>query len=86
MKEDYKDFIEKLESQHTWPSVYMFKFIVQKDKQEELERIFESDDVESRESSAGKYISIPVKKVIRNSQEVIDIYEEVNKIEGVIAL
>ena len=86
MKEKYANFIEQLENHYTWPSEYMFKFIVNRNKEKELIQIFEGDQVEAKESSKGNYVSITVTKMINNTEDVISIYEEAHQIEGVIAL
>ena len=86
MSKDYSDFIEKLENQHSWPSEYMFKFIVPSDVENEIKQIFSGQSITSRESSKGNYTSITVKMMINSTDEVIRIYEEAHKVEGVIAL
>ena len=86
MKKDYSEFIEKLENQHTWPSEYMFKFIVPSNLEDEVRKIFDGQKVTSRESSKGNYSSITVKMMINSTKEVIQIYEEAHKVEGIIAL
>jgi putative lipoic acid-binding regulatory protein len=52
-----------------------------------VEAIFDEDaDIHHKESSAGKYISITVKQVVMNVDEIIFYYEQAAKIEGVISL
>lgn len=82
----YHNFIEKLESQHVWPSLYMFKFIVPREKQSEIEKLFPRHQVKRKSSSRGNYISLTIKVMISESEEVVKIYEEAHKVEGVIAL
>ena len=86
MNKDYSDFIKQLEDQHTWPSEYMFKFIVPRNSEEEVRNIFQDQELLARESSNGNYTSITVKMVINATSEVIKIYEEAYKIEGIISL
>ncbi|MDN5204464.1 DUF493 family protein [Fulvivirgaceae bacterium BMA10] len=79
-------FREKLDNEHDWPDVYMFKFIVPRSQEQSIRDLFPSDKVEVKESSSGKYVSVTATKLMRSSQEVIDIYVAAHKVEGVIAL
>ena len=79
----------KLNETTQWPSVYMFKFIVDADNRKiaMVEAIFEEEaQIFTKESSGGKYISITIKLVMLNALEVISIYRSAAKIEGLIAL
>ena len=93
MAELNEDFLKSLElklNQTTqWPSVYMFKFIVEADNRKiaMVESMFgEEADILTRESSAGKYISITIKVVMLNAKEIIEKYKSAARIEGLIAL
>lgn len=77
------------ESISSFPTIYMFKFIIKADSKTMalVEAIFDEDaDIHHKESSAGKYISITVKQVVMNVDEIIFYYEQASKIEGVISL
>lgn len=77
------------ESIKTFPYIYMFKFIIKADNKTMalLETIFDNDaDIIQKQSSTGKYISITVKQVVMSVDEIIDIYQKAEKIEGVISL
>jgi uncharacterized protein len=69
-----------------WPSFYMFKFIVPRDKESEVFAIFNNEDVATKLSKNGKYISITSYRYMNSEDEVVDIYKEAAKIQGVIAL
>jgi putative lipoic acid-binding regulatory protein len=79
-------FREKLEKVHAWPSLYMFKFIVPKHKEGEIYGLFPKHETKSKLSKNGRYISITAKIMAKSSDEVINIYQKANKVEGVIAL
>lgn len=89
MKKDLKSLKEKLE-QINYPSLYMFKFIVATDLQKvaQIEAMFNSEraEISRKESSKGTYVSLSIKEVMVNSDEILDIYMKASKIEGVIAL
>jgi len=79
-------FREKLDNNHAWPTLYMFKFIVPMGKEAEIEKLFPKNEVTTKQSSQGNYISVTAKLMMNSSQDVIDIYEQANKVQGVIAL
>ena len=88
-EELFKSLHEKLLKDPNWPQVYMFKFIIKaENKQMALVESKFSDEavIHQKESSAGKYMSITVKEVMLNADSVIEKYNEVCAIEGVIAL
>ena len=84
--DDYSSFREKLEENHQWPSLYMFKFIVTKGREEEVKKLFPKNVLEIKPSSGGKYVSVTAKVMMASTEHVINIYKEANKIEGLIAL
>jgi putative lipoic acid-binding regulatory protein len=81
-----ENFKELLDSQNSWPNHYTFKFVVPKDKLEQIEEVFESDEIKTRDSSKGNYISITVTKYVISSDEIMSIYNEAAEIEGLISL
>ena len=86
---DFSEFAKKLESTLTFPTVYMFKFIVKAElkKIALIENIFGEDaDIHTKESSGGKYISITANLVVMNVDEIIAIYKKADAIGGVMSL
>ena len=79
----------RLDQVHDWPSVYMFKFILEPD-QERLDAVLaifpKESEVLRKYSTGGKYVSITVKEVMLNADEVVQRYDRVSEIEGVIVL
>jgi uncharacterized protein len=90
LSEEAKDRLrERLDQVHDWPSVYMFKFIFEPDT-ERLESVLALFPPESeilrKYSAAGKYLSLTVKEVMMNADEVVQRYDRASKIDGVIVL
>lgn len=81
-----ENFKEKLDSQYSWPSLYMFKFIVPKGKEVKVLHLFPYNEVTTKESKNGNYVSVTAKVMMGSSEDIIKIYEEAYKIEGVISL
>ena len=86
MSTTHRAFKEKLDKEHAWPGMYMFKFIVPKEKQDAILELFPGEKIAAKESKGGKYISYTIKMMMESSDAVIAIYEEAHKVEGVIAL
>lgn len=94
-KPNPEEFYAKLKAQlyetSSWPSIYLYKFIVISsiDKIKQLEAIFDNMGavIKTKESSNGKYTSISIHVSMKDPDFVIEKYKEVSKnIEGVISL
>lgn len=79
-------FRDQLDRHHAWPTVYTFKFIVPRGKEEEVKTLFVNHTSVERPSKNGNYTSITFKMMMRSSEAVIDIYQSAAQIEGIIAL
>lgn len=79
-------FKEKLESQHTFPGSYMFKFIVPVGAKAQVMALFGDGQVSSKQSKTKKYISVTANVHMQASEDVLAIYDKAYKIEGIIAL
>lgn len=92
--EKSKEFYSRLKTQlaesTTWPSNYLYKFIVptDTDRIKQIQDIFDNTGavIESKKSKKGKYTSVSVTVNLKNPDEVIEKYKEVGKVEGVISL
>jgi putative lipoic acid-binding regulatory protein len=88
--EFYSNLKTKLDEFESWPSVYMFKFIVPGDLKNvaEVEGLFntKTSKVSTRQSSTGKFISITAKEVMVSSEAVVAKYREAEHIEGLMSL
>lgn len=85
-KFDKLSFKEKLEAQNSFPSLYMFKFIVPSGKEAEIAALFPNNEVKFRTSSKGNYISATIKAMMPSSDAILKLYEKASEVEGVISL
>lgn len=93
-KEKSDEFYDRLKVQllenTTWPSNYLYKFIVPTDEKRigQITTIFNMAGavIESKKSKKGTYTSISVTVHLNNPDEVIAKYKEVSSVEGVISL
>jgi len=87
MDQDWIDsFREKLDQHYSWPSLYIFKFIVPHGKEDEVKKLFPNHTVTERQSNQGKYTSVTVEMMLPSSQAVVDVYVQASAIEGIVAL
>jgi putative lipoic acid-binding regulatory protein len=83
---DRQAFKEKLEVQTTFPTLYMFKFIVPNGKELQVAELLPNNKMTLKHSSKGTYVSATIKAMMANSDSILDVYEKASKIEGVISL
>ena len=76
----------KLDEFYTWPTPYMFKFIAPMARVDELTELFKGRPFTTRFSRTAKYVSVTAEWEVESSEEVISLYREAKKIDGVIAL
>lgn len=81
------EFKQRLDEHHQWPCTYMFKFIVPQDQTQKILNLFESrDELRTRPSRHGRYMSVTAKCTVSSSEEVVAVYQAAAQVEGVISL
>lgn len=83
---NYDSFKKKLEEEQEFPTKYMFKFIVQKEKVQDILPFFETAEISTKKSKTGKYISVSAVIVAFNPDDIIDKYKSLSHLEGIISL
>lgn len=79
-------FQDLLEKDRTWPSEYLFKFIVPRSSLDDLKQLFGEHPVVVRASTRGRYVSVTARIQMQNSGEVVEMYRAAGEVEGVISL
>jgi len=86
----YSRLRRQLEEDTTWPTQYLFKFIVPAnlEKIAEVRAVFDGTDamITTRDSSRGNFTSISIKLTMQSPDGVVEKYIAVSKVEGVISL
>ncbi|WP_165396089.1 DUF493 family protein [Flavobacterium sp. J27] len=81
---------EELANTSIWPTEYLFKFIVPSDveKVEKVENAFNEMGavINTTQSKTGKYTSVSISVQMSSPQSVIDKYQELSVVEGIISL
>jgi putative lipoic acid-binding regulatory protein len=89
-EDKYAKLKEQLKEGFTWPSLYMFKFIVPADNKRvaQVEQLFNTKEaqISMRTSSKGNFISLTAKELMLSPEKVIERYRQAENIEGVISL
>ena len=88
MSDPYRKLRDILQ-QYNYPMIYPFKFIIKEDqdKMVQIKRVFdETAEFSIKPSKTGKYQSITIKQMMLNPEDIINRYEQVDKIEGVIKI
>ena len=89
-KEFYERLKVELDNSNSWPAEYLFKFIVPsvEDNVEKVENAFNCMGavIKTTKSKTGKFTSISVDVTVKDAQEIIDKYQEVAIIKGIVSL
>jgi hypothetical protein len=70
----------------TFPTEYLFKFIVPASSVHHVLLVLHGLDIDERASSNGKYISVSAKGIFQKSDDIITIYEKASVIQGILSL
>ena len=84
--DDHAKFREVLNTEYTWPTEYMFKFIVPKNSLPKVEALFPNESIQLKDSRKGNYTSATITITADSADLIIAIYEKASKIDGLIAL
>lgn len=86
----YKSLKKKLKKDTTFPTKYLFKFIVPSDEDKilQIENLFNYQGAVITKSSSktGKYTSVSIHVIMSKADHIIFKYMEAEKIEGIISL
>ncbi|MEA3503589.1 MAG: DUF493 family protein [Bacteroidota bacterium] len=85
----YNALRKKLDEEHQWPSLYLFKFIIPNTPKllAQVQALFGEEAVVAyRKSKTGKYLSVSGKEVILSADEVITRYKKAESIDKIVIL
>jgi putative lipoic acid-binding regulatory protein len=93
-KENAAEFYERLkvelDKSNSWPAEYLFKFIVPS-SETNIQKVQDAFNcmgavIKTTKSKTGKFTSISIDLMVKDSQEIIDKYQELSTIEGIVSL
>lgn len=86
----YLKFKERLEQTHSFPSDYIFKYIVPAEQNiiAKLHSIFSNANpsISTRDSKNGKYTSITIKVAVNDADDVVIYYRQAAVIDRIVML
>jgi hypothetical protein len=82
----FQKFRELLDESYQWPDYYEFKFIVKIDDKNLILAKLPGYSIVETPSKKGNYIAISARKLMKSTQEVLDVYEVMSTIKGIISL
>lgn len=90
-EEFYKNLKNQLEQDTEWPAPYLFKFIVPTDKKKIQQILGFFEDIpnakaKTKTSSKGQYTSVSIEAVMDSADAVIEKYQHVSVVEGLLSL
>ncbi len=89
-EEFYERLKEELRTTSTWPSIYLYKFIVPTETSKiiAVEEAFNNMGavINTVQSKTGKFTSVSVNVSMESPEHVVEKYQEVSTIEGIISL
>lgn len=83
---DNQKFRELLEDSYQWPDYYEFKFIIKTDDKHLILGKLVGFTIHETPSKKGNYTSVSARKLMKSTEEVLEIYELMSTIKGVISL
>lgn len=79
-------FKELLDGTYSWPDYYEFKFIVKIASKTEVVSNLVGFTISETLSKNGNYVSISARKLMKSTEEVLEVYTVMAKVEGIISL
>jgi hypothetical protein len=75
-----------LDESYQWPDYYEFKFIIKTENKAQILELLHGFTIHETPSKKGNYTSISARKLVKSTEEVIQVYEKIGHIKGVIPL
>ncbi len=81
-----ESFKKLLDEEYNFPCDYNFKFIIKTEFKDKIFKLIPEAKTHEKSSKNGKYTSITLTHFVKNSSEILYIYENASKMDGVISL
>ncbi len=83
---DKKKYLDLLNETHEFPTTYLFKFIIKSEQITLLDVHLPGEFISQNLSKTAKYVSCTMRKKVDSADEILEVYEKIQRIEGVISL
>ena len=84
--QQFQKFRDLLDQSYQWPDYYEFKFILKIDERLEAINKLQGFTITETPSKKGNYISINARKLMKSTQEVLDVYQVMSTIKCIMSL
>jgi uncharacterized protein len=81
--EHIQKFRSLLDESYNWPDYYEFKFIVRTDDKGEIIAHLQGFSILETPSKKGNYVAISARKLMKSTQEVLDVYQVMGTLKGI---
>ncbi|MFT4901279.1 MAG: putative lipoic acid-binding regulatory protein [Lentimonas sp.] len=81
-----ESFRSAIDANYEWPALFTFKFIVPREQIAQVLAIFEGEPAKVKESSSGRFTSYTFEMEMNSSLQVVETYQSVAHIPGLISL
>lgn len=81
-----ESFRSSLDANYEWPAQFTFKFIVPQEQITLILEAFGVEPIKAKESSSGRFTSYTFEIEMHSSMQVVETYQSVNHIPGLISL
>ena len=83
---NFVKFKTLLDDQMNWPDYYSFKFVVKSVQKDSLLEVLENHTITERMSRNGNFVSVTSRKLVHSSDDVVEVYRQASKIEGILSM
>lgn len=83
---DINKFRQLLDEQNDWPEYYTFKFVIKTQLKANLLAVLADHKITEKLSKNGKYTSVTSRLYANNADEIVDVYQAIKQVDGVLSL
>lgn len=83
---DTDKFRALLDESYQWPDYYEFKFIIKTEEKALILANLDGYTIHETPSKKGNYTSVSARKLMKSTDEVLEVYELMSSVKGVISL
>lgn len=83
---NFDKFKTLLDDQMSWPDYYHFKFVIKTEQKDSLIEMLSETQIVEKHSKNGTYVSINCRKLVHSADDVVEVYRQASKIEGILSL
>ncbi len=83
---NYDSLRKILDQTQTYPTEFMYKFIIPSDQVDTFKTIFKNEEINFKFSKKGNFMSCTFEKKVQSTDDIIQGYKDASSIKGLLAL